>query len=124
MEELAQWTPQASSAYLYVSVAKGTSSNTSDVNIFIIRPDHVALVDRSWERQIFDLKVANPKWIGNQAEITEHSESEWDLLGKQRYNLVTQIESSGLKFFPVTVLEAQIRGLCEDSDNLKRLGSQ
>jgi|AntAceMinimDraft_12_1070368.scaffolds.fasta_scaffold27138_2 hypothetical protein len=106
MEELAQWRPQASSAYLYGSVAKGTSSNTSDVDILIIRPDHVAVDDRSWERQIFALEVASPKWTGNQAAITEHSESEWDLLGKQRYNLVTQIESSGLKLFPVTVLEA------------------
>ena len=94
------WNPKPSAAYLFGSVAKSSSDQHSDVDLLVIRPNLVEANNADWARQLEDLEVNIPKWTGNQAQIVEHSELQWVNLADEKYQLVREIESTGIRLHP------------------------
>jgi predicted nucleotidyltransferase len=70
-EHVEAWGIQALSVELFGSVAAGTSTAGSDVDLMVYRPslddDQVAL----WDSQVAELRMAVERWTGNACEILE-----------------------------------------------------
>ena len=93
---LSEWSPKPEAAYLFGSVARGSSSSQSDVDILAIRPDQVLDGDEHWLRQLFDLEISIERWTGNNAHVLDYSESQWRELIKQRQALTIEILSEAV----------------------------
>lgn len=93
---LSEWSPQPTAAYLFGSVARGSSSAQSDVDILVIRPEQVVDGDEHWLRQVFDLEISVERWTGNNAHILDYSESQWRELLAQRQALALEILSEAV----------------------------
>lgn len=98
--EFGLWNPRPSLAYVFGSVAKNSSTMHSDVDLLVIRPDSLKAEDADWSRQLQDLEVNITKWTGNEAQIVEHSQKQWQALIKEKYQLVSEVESSGIRLYP------------------------
>jgi predicted nucleotidyltransferase len=98
-QELAAWSPAPEAAYLFGSVARGSSSLGSDVDVLLVRSDSIAEADEHWNRQRFDLELAIERWTGNAAHIVEYSESQWRELIAQGQALTVEIFESSLILF-------------------------
>ena len=70
-EYIEAWAIQPISVELFGSVASGTSTAESDIDVMIYRP-HIddALTD-SWDEQVADLSAQVERWTGNVCEILE-----------------------------------------------------
>lgn len=101
---LSEWAPSPAAGYLFGSVARGSSTSESDVDILIIRPDEVADGDEHWLRQRFDLEIAVERWTGNPAQILDYSASQWRELVAQRQALAEEILNEA-----VTILGPRIQ---------------
>ena len=70
-EHVEAWEVPALSVELFGSVAAGTSTADSDVDLMVYRPfltdDHVGL----WDSQVAALRMAVERWTGNACEILE-----------------------------------------------------
>ena len=70
-EHVEAWALPALSVELFGSVAAGTSTADSDIDLMGYRPsltdDHTAL----WDRQVAELRMAVERWTGNACEILE-----------------------------------------------------
>jgi predicted nucleotidyltransferase len=104
--EFGFWNPRPSLAYVFGSVAKNSSNLHSDVDLLVIRPDSLVAENEDWARQLQDLEVNITKWTGNQAQIVEHSQQQWQALTEAKYLLVSEIESSGIQLYPLQALES------------------
>lgn len=70
-EYVEAWTIQPFSVELFGSVAAGTSSSESDIDVMIYRPhidDESALC---WDEQVADLSSQVERWTGNVCEVLE-----------------------------------------------------
>lgn len=63
---------------VYGSTARGDGDESSDVDLFIVRPDGVDEESGRWREQIAELERAVRAWSGNSAAISE--------LGKRSFN--------------------------------------
>lgn len=101
---LSEWSPKPIAAYLFGSVARGSSSVQSDVDILVIRSDKVVGGDENWLRQVFDLELTVERWTGNNAHILDYSEKQWRELIFQQQSLAIEILSEA-----VTILGPRIQ---------------
>lgn len=95
-EHLASWSIAPWGAWLFGSMARGEGSADSDIDIVLVRPDHVAADDSRWLSQI-DFFVDDVKaWTGNPCRVVEYSATEFDdlLTGPER--LPTDLRTDGL----------------------------
>jgi len=70
-EYVESWTIQPFSVELFGSVAAGTSTSESDIDVMIYRPhigDESALC---WDEQVADLSAQVERWTGNVCEVLE-----------------------------------------------------
>lgn len=74
--ELASWSIEPVYAAVFGSVARGDPDSSSDIDLFIVRPDLEDAQEQMWDRQLTQLVLAVRKWTGNQLEIVEFIESE------------------------------------------------
>lgn len=80
-ESIGTWLTAAVHASLFGSAARGDGSTTSDIDLFIVRPQDVDPDDLTWRSQLDRLTADVLTWTGNQASISEVSERE---LGRVR----------------------------------------
>ncbi|WP_041289080.1 hypothetical protein [Kribbella flavida] len=69
--ELSTWTLPPVHASLYGAAVRGDGDLGSDVDLLLIRPDHVAVDDPLWERQAADLLQTVVDMTGNPAQFHE-----------------------------------------------------
>lgn len=72
------WSPAPGHVSVYGSTARGDGDESSDVDLFIVRPDGVDEESGRWREQIAELERAVRAWSGNSAAISE--------LGKRSFN--------------------------------------
>jgi predicted nucleotidyltransferase len=95
-EHLLSWSVAPWGAWLFGSMARGEGAAGSDIDILLVRPDHVVADDSRWLSQI-DVFVDDVKaWTGNPCRVLEYSATEFhDLLtGPER--LATDLRTDGL----------------------------
>ncbi|HEY0465114.1 MAG TPA: nucleotidyltransferase domain-containing protein [Polyangiaceae bacterium] len=71
------WAVPCEYAALFGSAATGTMTDESDLDVFVVRPDHVEVdADSEWYDQLDAFIAACTSWTGNDTRILELSASE------------------------------------------------
>lgn len=74
--EVAAWDVPAAAVVLFGSVSRKTASETSDIDILVVRARTVGTDDVAWREQLERLSRDVTSWTGNDARLIEFSESE------------------------------------------------
>jgi predicted nucleotidyltransferase len=91
-ECLAEW-PELSGAWLFGSVARGTSGPDSDIDVAIVAAD---LDSPDLHNRLTRLQSDVATWTGNDLQLVEHSPESWQMLKDSRNALVEQIRMDGI----------------------------
>ena len=70
-EHVETWEVPALSVELFGSVAAGTSTVNSDVDLMVYRPSLTDAQVELWDSQVAELRMAVERWTGNACEILE-----------------------------------------------------
>lgn len=70
-EHVEAWEVQALSVELFGSVAAGTSTADSDIDLMVYRPSLTDDQVELWDSQVAELRMAVERWTGNGCEILE-----------------------------------------------------
>lgn len=73
-ERLASWEVPPIYAAVFGSAARGSMTVDSDVDLLLVRPDHVD--DELWETQVNDLVTDVTRWVGNDTRPLEFTAAE------------------------------------------------
>jgi len=73
---VATWRVPALSTAVFGSAARGDGDIGSDIDVFVVRPDHVDQDDPDWRDQVSALAAAITGWTGNRASMIEASITE------------------------------------------------
>lgn len=74
--EITAWDVQAAAVVLFGSVARMTASQTSDIDILVVRARTVGVDHSAWREQLERLSRDARSWTGNDARIIEFGETE------------------------------------------------
>ena len=91
-ERLKTWKWQPVYAAVFGSMARGTATTGSDVDVLLVRPDETPEDD--WAAQVADLAEAVTKWTGNDARPIEFSVDE--LKSRRKEPLFKDVLAQGL----------------------------
>lgn len=76
-EVFAAWDPAPVFAAMFGSAARGEMQKSSDIDLFVVRPDGMDVAVREvWEDNLNDLQQTATRWTGNDVRALEMSESE------------------------------------------------
>lgn len=73
---IAAWDVPAAAAVLFGSVSRKTATETSDIDILLVRAPAVGADDDAWREQLERLSRDVTSWTGNDARILEFRETE------------------------------------------------
>ncbi|MFJ8917508.1 nucleotidyltransferase domain-containing protein [Amycolatopsis sp. NPDC102389] len=73
-DRLESWEVSPVYAAIFGSAARGETTEDSDVDLLLIRPDDAD--DDRWETQVHELAVEVTRWVGNDTRPLEFSEAE------------------------------------------------
>jgi predicted nucleotidyltransferase len=93
---LSAWPVPPTAAWLFGSAARGDGGPQSDIDILVIRPDHVGAEHPDWADQLESLTAAVTAWSGNGCTVIEYSNSEFDELVAGGERLVSDIRRDGI----------------------------
>lgn len=82
---------------VFGSIATGTSTRKSDIDILVIRPDAIQGQDAIWEDDIFRLIVSLELSTGSRVQLVEYSETEWLSLDQSQARLVKEVLETGVQ---------------------------
>jgi predicted nucleotidyltransferase len=71
-----EWDTPPIYAALFGSAARGDMDTSSDIDLFIVRPDAVANDNSNWDHNLLTLVARIARWTGNDTRPFELSESE------------------------------------------------
>jgi predicted nucleotidyltransferase len=75
-QRVAAWEVPAAAAVLFGSVSRKTASETSDIDILLVRARTVGADDDAWREQLERLSRDVTSWTGNDARIIEFGETD------------------------------------------------
>jgi predicted nucleotidyltransferase len=81
---------------IFGSVAKGSSQAGSDLDLLVLRPNHVSPEDSAWESQTLELVVQLERSTGYPVQLVEYSESEFQALVNRGARLVTELSDTAV----------------------------
>ena len=81
---------------IFGSVAKGSSQAGSDLDLLVLRPNHVSPEDSAWETQTLELVVQLERSTGYPVQLVEYSESDFQALVNRGARLVTELSDTGM----------------------------
>jgi predicted nucleotidyltransferase len=81
---------------IFGSVAKGSSQAGSDLDLLVLRPNHVSPEDSAWESQTLELVVQLERSTGYPVQLVEYSENEFQALVNRGARLVTELSDTAV----------------------------
>lgn len=96
---LRDWTVKPAHASMFGSAARGDGDASSDIDLFIVRPQGVAADDGIWRDQLDDLALAVRRWTGNNAGIVEFPEGDLPALRRQRPAILDDLDADAITLF-------------------------
>ena len=94
--ELEAWATPPFHASLFGSVARGDGGASSDVDLFIVRPEATVEEDGGWRRQLDGLATLVFGWTGSHAGIAEIGVQELESLRRERPAIVHKLLSDAV----------------------------
>jgi predicted nucleotidyltransferase len=71
-----EWVIPPVSAAVFGSAARGDGNLESDIDIFVVRPDHISDENNEWSNQIAELGTQVRRWSGNPASLIQATPSQ------------------------------------------------
>jgi predicted nucleotidyltransferase len=96
---ISEWTIPPTFASLFGSAANGEMKINSDLDLFVVRPQHIDADDPTWRSQIDELSRAATLWTGNDARVLEYSETEVDRATGTGDAVLKDVRDVGLRIF-------------------------
>ena len=96
ISEIASWTVQPDHVSLFGSTARADGDVTSDIDVFVVRPDGVAEDDPVWREQIGRLREDVLRWTGNQLATAEVGAQELARLRREQPPILEELRSDAL----------------------------
>ena len=103
--ELSQWSIPAVTAVLFGSAARGDGDAHSDIDLLVIRPDHIAALDATWADQRSDLAARGWRWTGNEVNVVEYPRSEFRRLWRAHEPFLHAADDEGVVLSGVPLRE-------------------
>lgn len=97
------WTLRPCHASLFGSAARGDGDTSSDIDIFLVRPQGLEAEAPAWRSAVDELSTAVLTWTGNRAGISEVSLEDVRRLIHERPPIVDNLERDGLTLIGVDV---------------------
>lgn len=108
MATIDTWSIKPASAYLYGSLARGSGSSRSDIDLLVVRPQKARESDEEWLMQTMRLADKVREWSGNRCEVLEYTAAELRGLVRKRDALI-----SSLRRDAQLIAGQPVRGLLE-----------
>ncbi|MFF1821782.1 nucleotidyltransferase domain-containing protein [Kribbella sp. NPDC058245] len=97
--EVKTWQLPAQAVWLFGSSARSDGGVDSDLDLLIVRPDHVNDSDPRWLEQLDTLAAHASTWAGNSCEVVEYSAHEIRDLVERGERLATELRRDAI---PIT----------------------
>jgi len=94
--KIAEWQIPTMHASIFGSAARGDGDATSDVDLFIVRPEGVAAEDSKWQEQLDELAEGVKRWTGNHASIAELSTDQLVSLRRRRPPVLKELDADAI----------------------------
>ena len=92
---LTKWPAQPVATWLFGSAARGEADATSDVDILVVRPDHLS-DDEAWQEQLDHLADQVRRWSGNACEPLVLTESELQVAVHRGDRLIDELRRDAI----------------------------
>ena len=109
-EHVTGWSTGPISVVLFGSTARGDSSATSDVDLFVVRKTDLDVEDPVWSSNLASLAERVQAWSGNNCELIEYSEDEVKELVQAGEPLFDSIRAEGISLYGQSVTALLGRG--------------
>jgi hypothetical protein len=90
------WQPAPLHTSLFGSTARGDGDSTSDVDLFLVRPDSLSEDDPRWREQVDQLTGDVFAWTGNHAVVIEQQVADILRLRRSRSPVVVELRRDGI----------------------------
>lgn len=90
------WEPAPLHASVFGSAARGDGGSSSDIDLFVVRPEAVPEDDPAWRGQVENLIADVRDWTGNHANLVEVPASALVDLSRRRPTVVDSLEADAL----------------------------
>ncbi len=101
------WTTPAVHASLFGSAARGDGDTRSDIDLLIVRPANLDPESESWRAQVDSLAEDIRRWTGNNAGITDISETDLPRLTEEQPPILAELRRDAIELAgksPTTLL--------------------
>jgi hypothetical protein len=95
-KEIGEWKIAPIHASLFGSTARGDGDETSDIDLFVVRPQGVDEEDATWRAQLDGLAEGVRRWTGNHAGIAELSTKQLASLKKRRPPILRELDADAI----------------------------
>jgi predicted nucleotidyltransferase len=83
-------------ASMFGSAARADGNTKSDIDLFIVRPNHVDDSDTAWRQQLESLAASVRRWTGNHAGIAEVAELEIPRLREEEPPIIGDLRENAV----------------------------
>jgi predicted transcriptional regulator len=89
------WTLKPDHVSIFGSAARAEGGTSSDIDLFVVRPDNIHEDDPAWRAQLDNLAADTYRWTGNHLAIAEVDARELRRLRRERPPIVEDLHSDG-----------------------------
>lgn len=94
--EIAGWEIAPAHASIFGSAARGDGDNSSDIDVFVVRPRGVPEDDPGWRAQLDRLSEHVHAWTGNHVGLSEVSATDVRRLRRERPPVVEELRADAI----------------------------
>lgn len=91
------WECAPATAWLFGSAARGDGTDSSDIDIAVVRPEGLDADELVWSAQLVEFSDAIARWTGNETNVIEYSESEISELHRAGEPILESIQAEGIR---------------------------
>ena len=95
-ETVLSWEVPPVHVSLFGSMARGEGDTSSDVDLFVVRPDAVEREDPRWREQVDLLTRQVQRWTGNPTAISEVAREECARLGRDKSPILAELRADAI----------------------------
>jgi len=103
--EIAEWEIAPAHASIFGSAARGDGDNSSDIDVFVVRPRGVSEDDPGWRAQLDQLSENVQAWTGNHVGLSEVSATDVRRLRRERPPIVEELRADAINLAGLTATE-------------------
>ncbi len=103
--EIAGWEISPAHASIFGSAARGDGDNSSDIDVFVVRPRGVPEADPGWRMQLDRLSEHVQAWTGNHVGLSEVAATDVRRLRRERPPVVDELRRDAINLVGPTTTE-------------------